>query len=94
MVRGDPLFPLRVPLIARPAGEPEAIAWLLVGSRPDGTVQDRDARAVLAEIAPALGRALHVIAARRRRFAAFFPEIAPATPPRRAVRSRSQRDRT
>lgn len=94
VVRGDPLFPLRVPLIARPAGEPEAIAWLLVGPRPDGTVQDRDARAVLAEVAPALGRALHVISARRRRFAALFPEIAPATPPRRAAKSRLKPEQT
>ena len=65
--RGDRLFPLRVPLIARPAGEAEAIAWLLVGPRPDGSVQDRDARETLGEIGPEIGRALHVIAARRRR---------------------------
>lgn len=90
VARGDRLFPLRVALIARPAGEPEAIAWLLVGPRPDGTVQDRDARAVLAEIAPALGRALHVISARRRRFAALLGGEAakkPENPPKRRLKS-------
>lgn len=94
VVRGDSLFPLRVPLIARPAGEPEAIAWLLVGPRPDGTVQDRDARAVLADVAPALGRALHVISARRRRFAAFFPEIGAKPAARKPYMPRANPKRT
>ena len=94
VARGDPLFPLRVPLIARPAGEPQAIAWLLVGPRPDGSVQDRDARAVLADIAPALGRALHVIAARRRRFAALFPDFPAETPPPRPAKPRRKPRRT
>ena len=80
VARGDGLFPVRVALIARPAGEPEAIAWLLVGPRPDGSVQDRDARAVLAGIAPALGRALHVIAARRKRFAALLANMTEKEP--------------
>lgn len=93
VVRWDRLFPLRVALIARPAGEPEAIAWLLVGPRPDGTVQDRDARAVLAEIAPALGRALHVISARRRRFAALLGDVA-AERPAKPAKSRRKSAQT
>lgn len=95
--RGDPLFPVRVPLIARPAGEPVAVAWLLVGPRPDGSIQDRDARAVLAEIAPALGRALHVIAARRRRFAALIDSIGarqPSDGPVPSPRRRPKKART
>ena len=55
VVREDALFPLRVPLVAHPTGEPEAIAWLLVGRRPDGSIQDKDARETLAGVAPALG---------------------------------------
>jgi hypothetical protein len=97
VARGDPLFPVRVALIARPAGEPEAIAWLLVGPRPDGSVQDRDARFVLAEIAPALGRALHVIGARRQRFAALRADImekAPAGRPAAATRKRPKKTAT
>ncbi|MGQ0661534.1 hypothetical protein [Sphingosinicella sp.] len=85
VARDDPLFPVRVALIARPAGEPEAIAWLLVGPRPDGSIQDRDARAVLAEIAPSLGRALHVIAARQRRFATLLENMASGPTPEPAV---------
>ena len=49
--RTDPLLPLRVPLVARPDGEPRAIGWMLIGRRPDGSIPDSGAIAMLEEIA-------------------------------------------
>lgn len=68
--RGDALFPLRIPLIARPDGNKQAIGWLLIGRRPDGTVPDKGAIETLEGIAPAIGHALLTINARDRRMAA------------------------
>ena len=65
--RGDTLFPIRIPLTARPMGDNQTIAWLLLGPRPDGSIQDKDARDTLVEAAPEIGHALHVISARRER---------------------------
>ncbi|MDB5719731.1 MAG: hypothetical protein JWP15_349, partial [Alphaproteobacteria bacterium] len=69
--RTDFLLPLRVPLVARPDGEPRAIGWMLIGRRPDGSIPDSGAIAMLEEIAPAVGHALLAITARERRMAAL-----------------------
>lgn len=74
--RDDIRFPFRVPLVARPSGEPQALGWLLIGPRPDGSVQDRPARAAVAGLSTVLGHALLVIAASERRRADLLAEIA------------------
>lgn len=73
--RADPLLPLRIPLIARVDGRPRALGWLLVGRRADGSIPDAPAREALAVIAPALGRALHVLAQRERRWQALAQRL-------------------
>lgn len=65
--RMEPLFPLAIPLIARPDGEREAIGWMLVGRRPDGSIPDRGAIAALEGVSPAIGHAILAIAANARR---------------------------
>jgi hypothetical protein len=65
--RTDPLLPLRLPLVARPDGEPRVIGWMLVGRRPDGSIPDSGAIAMLEQVAPAIGHALLAITARERR---------------------------
>ena len=67
LVEAESPFPVRVPLVSRVSGSPQALGWLLVGARPDGSVQDRDARKTLVSIAAPLARALLVLGARARR---------------------------
>jgi hypothetical protein len=59
--RGDPLFPLRVPLAADGHGR---IGWLLLGPRPDGSFYGKDERETLAQIADPVACALEIAAAR------------------------------
>jgi hypothetical protein len=64
--RADPLFPMRIPLRVRHAkGRP--LGWLLLGPRPDGSFYGKAERAVLAEIADPVARALNVVRQRERR---------------------------
>ena len=65
--RGDPLFPMRVPLAADGVGE---VGWLLLGPRPDGSFYGREERAALREIADPVARALAIALERERREAA------------------------
>lgn len=55
--RGDPLFPLRVPLHADGVG---LTGWLLLGPRPDGSLYGKDEREALLEIADPIARALAI----------------------------------
>lgn len=70
--RADPVFPMRVPLVAaHSAGEPAG--WLLLGPRPDGSFYRRDEREALREVADPIARAIRVATvqqARERRHAA------------------------
>jgi hypothetical protein len=75
--RSDPLLPLRLPLVARPDGEPRAIGWMLVGRRPDGSIPDRGAITILEQVAPAIGHALLAITAREERFEALANALIP-----------------
>jgi hypothetical protein len=51
---------MRIPLRVRHArGKP--LGWLLLGPRPDGSFYGKAERAVLAEIADPLARALHIV---------------------------------
>lgn len=71
----DPMFPLRVPLIARPDGTPKTIGWLLVGRRPDGSIPDKGAIETLEGLAPTIGHAILAIQARDRRTATLAASI-------------------
>ena len=62
--RGDPLFPVRVPLQADGVG---LVGWLLLGPRPDGSFYGREERAALADIADPVARALDIATQRGRR---------------------------
>jgi hypothetical protein len=66
--RGDPLFPMRVPLHADGVG---LVGWLLLGSRPDGSFYGRDERDALLEIADPLARGLAVTIERQKRDTLF-----------------------
>jgi hypothetical protein len=64
--RADPLFPMRIPLRVRHSkGKP--LGWLLLGPRPDGSFYGKAERAVLAEIADPVARALNVVRQREQR---------------------------
>jgi hypothetical protein len=60
---GDPLFPVRMALRC-PFGTVRG--WLLLGSRPDGSLYGKDELEALAEIAPPLRRALAISRHRER----------------------------
>lgn len=56
--------------VALPLNDPvmdEKVGWLLIGPRPDGTACNRDERAALAAVAPAIARAIATVQARDRR---------------------------
>jgi hypothetical protein len=73
--RADPLFPMRIPLRVRHArGKP--LGWLLLGPRPDGSFYGKAERAVLAEIADPLARALHIAEQRALREARLEARLA------------------
>ena len=71
----DPLFPLRIPLIARPDGTERAIGWLLIGRRPDGSIPDKGAIATLEGLAPTIGHALLAMQARSTRMATLAASL-------------------
>ncbi len=66
----DPVWPLR---LALPAGGGTVAGWLLLGSRPDGTLPGKDEREALEAIAEPVGRAIRV-AQRREQDAAAARE--------------------
>ncbi len=62
--RGDPMFPIRVPLHVDPAG---LVGWVLVGPRPDGSFYGKDEREALLEIADSVARGIAVAVRREER---------------------------
>jgi hypothetical protein len=64
--RGDPLFPMRIPLRVRHGGD-APIGWILLGPRPDGSFYGKDEREALAEIADPVARAVQIVELRERR---------------------------
>ena len=52
----DKLFPLRLPL--RPGEGEDVLGFILVGSRPDGSVPSKDEQKVLSEVAEPIARAV------------------------------------
>ena len=73
--RGDPLFPMRVPLRVRHLGG-APIGWILLGPRPDGSFYGKDEQEALAEIADPVARAVQIVLLREQREAAGREEIA------------------
>lgn len=78
--RSDQLFPVRVPLEAEGHGR---VGWLLLGSRPDGTLFGRSDCNAIEEVAEPVARAVQVALRRQereavyeRRFAALERQIA------------------
>lgn len=71
--RGEPseaapsVFSVSLPLIDPVMNED--IGWLLVGSRPDGSICNRDERAALAAVAPQIARSIATVRAMDRRMA-------------------------
>jgi hypothetical protein len=60
----DPLFPVRVPLEAEGHGR---VGWLLLGSRPDGTLFGKSECNAIEEIAEPVARAIEVALRRQER---------------------------
>jgi hypothetical protein len=56
----DKLFPIRVPLVPS-SGDEEPIGYLLVGSRPDGSLPSRAEQKALAEISEEIARAIRTV---------------------------------
>jgi len=56
--RGDPLFPVRIPLRAMHLPDAEPFAYILLGPRPDGSFYGKDERETLAEVAEPVAQAL------------------------------------
>jgi hypothetical protein len=62
----DKVFPIRVPLV--PSSEDEApIGFLLVGTRPDGSIPSRDEQKALAEVSEDIARAIRTVVKREAR---------------------------
>jgi len=64
----DELFPVRVPLEAEGHGR---VGWLLLGSRPDGTLFGKAERDAIEEIAEPVARAVQVALTREEREASY-----------------------
>jgi hypothetical protein len=64
--RADPVFPMRIPLRVRHGGG-EALGWILLGPRPDGSFYGKDEREALAEIADPVARAVQIVLLREAR---------------------------
>jgi len=62
--RSDPLFPIRVPLEAEGHGR---VGWLLLGSRPDGSLFGKSECDAIEEIAEPVARAIEVALRRQER---------------------------
>jgi hypothetical protein len=78
--RSDTVFPVRVPLEAEGHGR---VGWLVLGSRPDGSLFGKAERDTIEEIAEPVARAMQVALRREereaqyeRRFAALERQIA------------------
>lgn len=69
LLRGEvgDLFPLRLPLTVANEGPREAVAWLLLGPRPDGSFYGRDELETLNEVADPVARALQIVRIRQAR---------------------------
>ena len=67
--RGDPLFPMRIPLRIGYGGGAggEPLGWILLGPRPDGSFYGRDEREALEEIADPVARGVQVVLRREAR---------------------------
>jgi hypothetical protein len=67
--RGDPLFPMRIPLRLGYGGgaAAEPLGWILLGPRPDGSFYGRDEREALAEVADPVARGVQVVLRREAR---------------------------
>jgi hypothetical protein len=62
----DKVFPIRVPLV--PSSDDEApIGFLLVGTRPDGSIPSRDEQKALAEVSEDIARAIRTVVKREAR---------------------------
>lgn len=70
--RGDPLFPMRLPLQSEATGP---VGWLVLGPRPDGSLYGKDERKALAAIAGPVARAIDVARSRERREAELMARI-------------------
>jgi hypothetical protein len=62
---GDPLFPIRLPLVTR--GEDEPIGFIFVGPRPDGSIPSRDEQKALADVSQSIARAVLAVMKREER---------------------------
>jgi hypothetical protein len=62
----DKLFPIRVPLVPSSDRE-EPLGYLLVGSRPDGSIPSRDEQRALKEVSEAIARAIRTVIKREAR---------------------------
>jgi hypothetical protein len=62
----DKVFPIRVPLV--PSSDDEApIGFLLVGTRPDGSIPSRDEQKALADVSEDIARAIRTVVKREAR---------------------------
>ena len=59
---GDKLFPIRVPL--KTASDDRQVGWLLVGSRPDGSLLSKDEQKALVEVAGPITSAIRIVTRR------------------------------
>lgn len=62
----DKVFPIRVPLVPSSAKEPP-IGFLLVGTRPDGSIPSRDEQKALAGVSEDIARAIRTVVKREAR---------------------------
>ncbi len=62
----DRLFPIRVPLVPS-SDEEEPIGYLLVGTRPDGSIPSREEQKALAEVSEDIARAIRTVIKREAR---------------------------
>jgi hypothetical protein len=63
-VPSDDLFPLRMKLRVKHGREEEPIGWILLGPRPDGSLQGGDEREAPAELADPIARAVQIVLTR------------------------------
>lgn len=71
--RSDAVFPIRVPLEAEGHGR---VGWLLLGSRPDGTLFGKSERDAIEDIAEPVARAVQVALRRQEREAVYESRFA------------------
>ena len=69
----DPMFPVRVPLEAEGHGR---VGWLLLGSRPDGSLFGKSERDAIEEVAEPVARAVQVVLMRQQREAELDQRLA------------------